>query len=81
MVENQSKYPINLLALYGKSLDDPDITFNKISAYQIRNSIADGLPEIALLLDTMGQSQHKPIMQQVDAYFSFEIIMRFEHKF
>lgn len=65
-IATHTKFPISLLILHGKTLHDPNSTFNKIDAYQIRNSIADGLPEMALLQrDVMMQSQQKNILQQV----------------
>lgn len=64
-----SKFPVNLLVLYGKTLNNPHSTFSNSNAYQIRNSPIDELPEIALLLDVSDQSQQqKHILQQVCMY-------------
>lgn len=68
-VAAQPKYPLNLLTLHGKIASDPNSTFCKISAYQIQNSLADGLPNLTLLIQYIGLSQPKHILQQVQIHF------------
>lgn len=62
---SEFKQPINLLTLYGKSSQHPNLAFHKVSPYQIRTSSINGLPEMVLLVNVAAQSQSQQFLQQV----------------